>query len=154
MTLADFTSRFLLACNRGICSFVAGVEAEGSHLVKLALTGVDTALGKLIKVLNAFSGSLSGSVRRLANTICSTITSTNAKNWNALICDMNIASGIYVLLHHLSITINSLKHVSTAILIESLQDSLNLKHGFEDEWEVVQLTERVNRALPTPQPQY
>jgi hypothetical protein len=60
---------------------------------------------------------------------------------------MMIASGINVLLHHLSSSLDPHKHVSSAILIESLQDSLNSKYEFQDEWEVVNITQRVNNAI-------
>jgi hypothetical protein len=63
---------------------------------------------------------------------------------------MVIASGVYILLHHLISTIDPHKKVSTAILIESLQDSLNAKYGFEDEWEVVKIAARVNTTLLLP----
>ena len=164
MTLDDFVSRF---CYRDNCSFIAGgdlAEATTSTITtttptttigtddnpagQIPLAGVDTAVGKLIKLLNAYRGNFSGSTLRLANAIRAAIVSNpNSKSWDGLIANMTIASGINVLLHHLSSTVDPLQHVSSAILIESLQGSLNLKYGFQDEWEVVNVTERNSNAL-------
>lgn len=63
---------------------------------------------------------------------------------------MMVASDINILLHHLSSTLDHHKHVSSAILVESLQDSLNLKYGFQDEWEVINIKQRVNDAMLLP----
>ena len=164
MTLDDFVSRF---CYRDNCSFIAGgdlAEATTSTITtttptttigtddnpagQIPLAGVDNAVGKLIKLLNAYRGNFSGSTLRLANAIRAAIVSNpNSKSWDGLIANMTIASGINVLLHHLSSTVDPLQHVSSAILIESLQDSLNLKYGFQDEWEVVNVTERISNVL-------
>lgn len=116
-----------------MCRFVAGGEHDEEEIGTndkqvdlIPLTGVDGALGKLIKLLNAFGEKLSGSSRRLAISIRSIIISSRPNNWDP----------------H--------KKVSTAILIESLQDSLNAKYGFEDEWEVVKIAARVNTTLLLP----
>lgn len=158
MTLDEFISRFSYRYNWQPCIFAAGgdreaeaVGADDNHAGQISLVGVDTALGKLIKLLNAFGGKFSGSTLRLANAIRVTIMSNpNSKSWDGLIANITIASGINVLLHHLSSTIDPLKHVSSAILIESLQDSLNSKYGFQDEWEVVNVTQRISNALLLP----
>jgi hypothetical protein len=88
-----------------LCHFAAGGEAEEDIVIKenpfdmIVLTaGVDTMLGKLIKVLNAFGGKIGGSARRLANAIRTVIVSTKPSRWDALIESMSIARGINVIL--------------------------------------------------------
>lgn len=158
MTLDEFVSRFASRNNWSLCRFAAGsgqevedVVSELSPFYKIALTGVDVALGKLIKILNTFGKKLNGSTRRLANAIRATIVSTKPNRWDAFIENRSIASGINVLLHHLSVSLKPLEHVSALILIESLQDSLNSRYGFQDEYEVVNLADRVNKALILPE---
>ena len=126
------------------------IGTDDTHVDLIPLNGVDVAQGKLIKLLNAFGAKLSGSARRLANSTRSIIISSQPNNWDRFTENMVIASGINILLHHLCSTVDPHKNVSSAILIESLQDSLNAKYGFEDEWEVVNIAERVNNALLLP----
>jgi hypothetical protein len=153
MTLDEFVLKFAFRDNWQVCRFVAGRGNEEEEIwedespTKITLDGVDTALGKLIKLLNAFGPRLNGASRRLASIIGSTIASSLTTTWDGLTSNMMIASGINVLLHHLSSSLDPHKHVSSAILIESLQDSLNSKYEFQDEWEVVNITQRVNNAI-------
>jgi len=153
MTLDDFVSRFASRKYWQVCSFVAGgqegdeVEKDDDAFHQMSISGVDTSLGKLLKLLNAFGARLRGFPRRLADSIRSLIFSSQQKSWDDLTENMTIASCIYVLLHHFCRTLNPHKHVSSAILIESLQDSLNSKYGFQDEWEVVDVAERINKAI-------
>jgi hypothetical protein len=156
MTLDEFVCRFAFRSNWQVCLFAAGghgddeVGKDDNTFDQISLSGVDTSLGKLIKLLNAFGVNLSGSPRRLADTIRSAIISSQRKSWDDLTENMTIASGINILLHHFCRTLDPHKHVSSAILIESLQDSLNSKYGFQDEWEVVDVAERINNAILLP----
>lgn len=156
MTLDDFVSRFAYRKYWQVCSFVAGgqkdveVEKDDDAFHQMSISGVDTLLGKLLKLLNAFGARLRGSPRRLADSIRSLIVSSQQKSWDDLTENRTIASCINVLLHHFCRTLNPHKHVSSAILIESLQDSLNSKHGFQDEWEIVDVAERINKAILLP----
>jgi hypothetical protein len=154
MTLDEFVARFSFREYWQVCQFVAGsqedeeiVGNDNNNVDLISLFGVDTALGKLIKLLNAFCANLKGSTRRVANTIRSFITSTQPKNWDEMTANKTMASNIHILLHHLCRTLDPHKHVSSAILIESLQDSLNLKFGFHEDWEIVDVAERINKAV-------
>ena len=151
MTLDEFVSRFASRKYWQVCSYVAGGqednEKEKDEFDQMSLLGVDTSLGKLLKLMNAFGASLRGSPRRLVEIIRSRIVSRQQKNWDDLIENRTIATCIKVLLHHFCRTLDPHKHVSSSILNESLQDSLNLKYGFQDEWEIVDVAEHINKQF-------
>lgn len=156
MTLEDFVTRCSYRDYWQVCRFVARSQEEDeigkddNNVVQISLSGVDTKLGKLIKLLNAFCANLNGSACRIAKTIRSFITSTQPKSWNDLTENMTMASCVNILLNHFCRTLDPHKHVSSAILIEYLQDSLNSKFGFQEEWEVVDVAERMNNAVLLP----
>lgn len=62
----------------------------------------------------------------------------------------SLARSVYLVLFHLNKVMNALDHVSTSILIEALLDCLNRKYDYEDEWDVVDLTQRMNNPLVQP----
>jgi hypothetical protein len=113
MTLDELVSRVACCENCQICRFVEGCDIkEESNIGKISLTGVDTAIGKLIKLLNAFSARLSGSTRRLASTISSIIVSAHSLIGSSqLTADVGVASGINAFFHHLDSTMDPCKHV-------------------------------------------
>jgi hypothetical protein len=91
-------------------------------------------------------------IRRLTSSIQNVIVSAKSKSWNTLVENMNVASCIYVFLYLLSNTVDPLRHDSGGIFIESLQDLLDERYRFSDDWEVVGVTQRVRNALLLPIP--
>ena len=154
MTLDSFIERLSWRSNWQLCNLVAGGEyvedtdeSDDDSFERIPLPGVDVPLSSLIKLLNSFQTSNKAAIRRLTSSIRHAIVSTKSKSWNTLVENMNVASCIYVVLHLLSITVDPLRHVSVGIFIESLQDLLDERYRFSDDWEVVNVTQRVNKAL-------
>eukprot|EP01039_Chlorochromonas_danica_P007079 gene7078-7829_t len=94
---------------------------ENQNPAKISLDGVDTTLGKLIELLIAYGPKLSGATLRLAISISLTVVSSGNKSWDELASSIMMASGVNIFLHHISSTLDPRKHVSSSILIESLQ---------------------------------
>lgn len=156
MTLDNFISRFSQA-SWTVCQFVAVAagrggpdeEVENHHISKIPLTDADVKLSKLIRLLNVFGEKLNGSAGRASNIIRSAVQTAAAQSqtFEALAANRDVAIAIHIFLHHLNITIDPLKKVDVAISIQSLQDSLNDLHRFDEEWTVVNIAKRVENSL-------
>lgn len=153
VTLDNFISRFTQA-SWTLCQTVAGgcpdeeAETDENHPIsKIPLTDANVKLSQLIRLLNVFGEKLNGSAGRASNIIRSAVQTVQSKTFEALAADMDVAIAIHIFLHHLNTTIDVLKKVDVAISIQSLQDSLNDLHRFDEEWTVVNIAKRVDKSL-------
>ncbi len=110
------------------------------------MVGLDTNISKLAKLLNDFGRELDDSILRLAVVICRAIMSLEVKVWSSLVENEDIALSIYVFLHHLNDTVDPLKEDS-AIFVEYLLDDVEEMLQLRDEWEVVNIRDKINSTL-------
>ena len=107
---------------------------------KLSENGInDLNLCKVIRLINSFLPTLSGSMRRLAERIKRVIPSHTT--FTSLIDDQDLAFSIYVLLYHLNTTLDIKRHVSPLTFAESLLDAIDDRYNISDEWNIVNINE-------------
>ena len=157
MTVDDLIARFSFLPNWSVCRFIAdgainkiNEDTENDIFPHTPLDGVDTPTGKLMKVLNVFGKSLTGSVRRHALGVRNVINDATEKTWNELTASDSFSCSAYLVLFYLNRTVSVSEHVGTTIMIETLMDSLDRKYGFEEEWDIINLSERINKSLLLP----
>jgi hypothetical protein len=148
MTLTEFTQKFSYVNNWKADSAIAGAEdnalgSSGWVPINENLTN-DPGMGKLIRLLNSYAGSLNGLTLGLANRIKSVI--RKSQSFVQLIDSEDLAFCIYTFLHHLNETLKK-ESVSSLIFVESLMDIIDAKYDISDKWTIVHITEPVNKVF-------
>jgi hypothetical protein len=155
MTLNTFVTKFSTKSNWDSCIMAAnGEKADKSvneeepdmNLIDERLFN-DANMLKLVRLLNTFSNSLSGTPRFLAERIKNEIPSHQNCSLESILELGENALFIYTFLYHLNETLDPSKYFSPLIVIENLMDLIDEMSNISEEWTIVNITKLVNEVF-------